>query len=138
MEPEGTRKVTEGNTRGRGPKGTSPSGKLNKLVCYQLQKWQCVVESACDYWHPQECSHHKSKSGFKCVVKCVFKHKGKAGGETLRRNNCHTCGTSKRNDLCIGRRTIDSEENRSVSVSQCGETLSYKRKEKEQRWVLFS
>ena len=49
MEPEGTRKVTEGDTRGRGPKGTSPSGKSNVLVCYQLQKWQSPEESACDY-----------------------------------------------------------------------------------------
>ena len=137
MEPKGTRKVTEeGGTKGRGPKGTGPSGKSNWLVCYQLQKWQCVVESACDYWHPQECSHHKSKSGFKCVVKCVFKHKGKAGGETLRRNNCQTCGTSKRNDLCIGRRTIDSEENRMICVAMRRDTF-VQGKEKEHRWVLF-
>ena len=75
MEPEGTRKVTEGDTRGRGPKGTSPSGKSNVLVCYQLQKWQSPEESACDYCTNPKVDAHVWRNAYSSTkAKPVEKH----------------------------------------------------------------
>ena len=42
--------------KGRGPKGTSPSGESNTPVCDHFHKGQNQKESACDHWHPPECS----------------------------------------------------------------------------------
>ena len=66
-----------GDIRGKGPKGTSPSGKSNKRVCHHFQR-QCRKESASDSWHPPG-SHYNSQSGCTCGDTCVFKHRSEAG-----------------------------------------------------------
>ena len=69
------------NTEGK-PKGTSPSGKSNKVVCTCIQKGDCQKTPACGCWHPPECPHHNPLSDCKWWDACVFKHTGKAGDDT--------------------------------------------------------
>ena len=80
MNREGTRNQTEKEIPKRsGPKGASPSGKLNGPVCCRHKRERCQKKSACDYCHSPECPHCKSKSGCKCW--CVFLHSGKGGDD---------------------------------------------------------
>ena len=58
---------------GSDPKSSSASGKPNKRVCYSYQGEQCPHGSACDSWHPPECSHsieieRRRRGENKCVL----------------------------------------------------------------------
>ena len=107
MKREGTRKVTEkGDTKGNGPKGTSPSGKPDKPVCYHYKRGQCPKESACDHWHaPENAYTRQNPKSVHMEVKCIFKHTGKARDNNKRNvtNYCQTLGGSTSIELCIER-----------------------------------
>ena len=68
--PNETRRHSEGDgkgeTKGKRPKESCPSGKSHKPVCYHFPQAEMPKGiRACEYWHPPECAHHKSKSGCK-------------------------------------------------------------------------
>ena len=95
----------KGDTKGKAPKGTSPSGKSNKRVCYDCKKEQCPKHPHVAVGHPPECSQYKSKSGCTWRDKCGFLHTGEAGDDTYRRSGDETVAiiSQEVRELCIER-----------------------------------
>ena len=55
----------KGETKGKDPKKIVRQESRTSWCATIFHKRKCQKESACEYWHPPECAHHKSKSGCK-------------------------------------------------------------------------
>ena len=66
------------DTKGKGPKGTSPTGQSNKPVCFHLQKEQCKRNPHALIGTRQTALTTNPKVDASADT-CVFKHTGKAG-----------------------------------------------------------
>ena len=61
-------------SRTRGPRGTSPSGRMSRWPCKDSLRGTCD-NSFCEKWHPPECLFCKTKIGCRFGEKCSFAHR---------------------------------------------------------------
>ena len=66
-----------GDTKGNGPKGTSPSGKPNTSLCYHFfKKGNAPRNPHVIIGTHQKCTHYKSKNECEWKDNCEFMHSG--------------------------------------------------------------
>ena len=84
-----TIKMKNRATKGKVPKGTSPSGTPNQPSCFSNLKGKCTKPS-CNCWHPPECVKHKTNEGCQFWESVRFvSHNNEAPRNTSKKRTRH-------------------------------------------------